>query len=85
MSSFEEVFKEQLTYILREFQIPSGEYYCLERAFYIFYNEGRNSMKQDCTNILKDKLDKSNDSVPRTFYPSEKYKSALKTIESISV
>lgn len=42
-------------------------------------------MKQDCANILKDKLDKSNDSVPRTFYPSEKYKSALKTIESISV
>lgn len=67
------------------FAMTSGEYYSLKNLFKIFYEQGRQSMKEDCLSTLSEKMSKVNDSVPKTLYPSEKFKIAIKTIDDINI
>lgn len=67
------------------FTITPGEYNSLKELFYYFYKEGEKSFKEQSINELTEKMNSINDSVPKTLYPSEKYKSAIKLIQNINI
>ena len=61
----------------------SSEYNNFERLFFEFYQKGAAEMKQEILSKLNSSLQKTNDSVPKTLYPSEKFKTAIKLIQAI--
>lgn len=83
MKNFENAYKEFRNKISSEFKLTPGEYNILKRGFMMFYEEGMKEMKETCISTLQNKMDNCNDAVPKTFYPSEKFKTAIKVVTNI--
>lgn len=49
----------------------------------MFYDIGKVEMKAFCISVLEEKMKNCNDPVPKTLYPSDKYKFAIKVIKEI--
>ncbi len=82
-TDFEESYEELRYAITSRFKLSPGEYNILKEAFNMFYDIGKVEMKAFCISVLEEKMRNCNDSVPKTLYPSDKYKFAIKVIKEI--
>ena len=85
MKNFDKVYEELRSKISSDFYFTPNEYKALKRGFMMFYEAGMIEMKKTCVDTLEDKMSNCNDNVPKTFYPSEKFKTAIKVVKEICV
>lgn len=83
MKNFDDFYNEMRGKISSEFYLCPSEYTVLKRGFMLFYEEGMREMKETAISLLTEKMEKCNDAVPKTFYPSDKYKFAIKALKEI--
>lgn len=82
---FNELFSEYRNKFqsFQNYSTGSSEYNNFERLFREFYNLGKDTMKEKIVGILSNKMQECNDSIPKTMYNSEKFKTAIKVVKEI--
>lgn len=67
----------------QNYRTGSSEYNNFERLFREFYYLGKETMKEEILAALSKKMQECNDSVPKTMYNSEKFKTSIKVVKEI--
>lgn len=83
MKKFEEVYEEMWPKIASDCHLCPNDFYILRRQFERMFARGVSEMKQQCIDTLTEKMNECNDLVPKTMYPSDKYKYAIKAINGV--
>lgn len=85
MKKFDEIYDAMWVGIFEKGSFCSNDKHLFKPICREFYEKGLELMKEECVNTLIKQMEKCNDIVPKTLYPSEKFKSAIKTIKGVNM